>query len=271
MRVPGRFWGEAVKAAVYLLNRAPTKSLNKKTPFEAWFRRKPNVRHLRTFGCMAYAKRTGPGINKLADRSTPGVFLGYEPGTKGYRVYDLVNNKLIVTRDVIFDEKRGWNWVEKDGRESNDAAAEAAPYFSVEYAANGPDGTVHGPAIELIPSAGLAPGAAEPPSPAMSIPSVGGTPSTPPHTPLGSVVGSASHIQWATPPTDASEDFDGEPRRYRTIPNLFDTTDEVQGLEYSGLCLAASGEPITVEEAMSKKCWRQAMESEMKAIEDNKT
>jgi hypothetical protein len=89
--------------------------------------------------------------------------------------------------------------------------------------------------------------------------------------PLGSVVGSASHIQWATPPTDASEDFDGEPRRYRTIPNLFDTTDEVQGLEYSGLCLAASGEPITVEEAMSKKSWRQAMESEMKAIEDNKT
>jgi transposase InsO family protein len=66
-RVPARFWGEAVKTAVYLLNRAPTKSLNNQTPFEAWFGRKPGVKHLRTFGCKAYVKRIGPGINKLSD------------------------------------------------------------------------------------------------------------------------------------------------------------------------------------------------------------
>jgi hypothetical protein len=130
--------------------------------------RKPSVRHLRTFGCVAYAKRTGPGITKLADRSTPGVFLGYEPRTKGYRVYDPVNNKLIVTRDTIFDEKKGWNWVENDGRESNEAAT-VVPYFSVEYV-DDPDSTVHGPAIELVLSAGLAPEAAELLSPAVSIP-----------------------------------------------------------------------------------------------------
>lgn len=138
-------------------------------------------------------------MTKLADRSTPGVFLGYEPRTKGYRVYDPVNNKLIVTRDTIFDEKKGWNSVENGGRESNEAAV-VVPYFSVEYA-DDPDSTVHGPAIELVLSAGLAPEAAELLSPAVSIPSVGGTTSTPPHTPLGSVVGSAPHIQWATPPT----------------------------------------------------------------------
>lgn len=33
--VPGEFWGEAVSTAVYLLNRAPTKSLQGMTPFEA--------------------------------------------------------------------------------------------------------------------------------------------------------------------------------------------------------------------------------------------
>ena len=48
-------------------------------------------------------------MTKLVDRSTPGVFLG---GTKCYRVYDPVNDKLMVTRDVIFDEKMAWNWVE---------------------------------------------------------------------------------------------------------------------------------------------------------------
>uniref|UniRef100_A0A8R7UAC2 Integrase catalytic domain-containing protein n=1 Tax=Triticum urartu TaxID=4572 RepID=A0A8R7UAC2_TRIUA len=32
--VPGEFWGEAVTTAVFLLNRAPTKSLDGVTPFE---------------------------------------------------------------------------------------------------------------------------------------------------------------------------------------------------------------------------------------------
>jgi hypothetical protein len=59
---------------------------------------------------VAYAKRLGPGISKLSDRSIPRVFLGYEPGTKGYRVYDPIKDKLMITRDVIFDEKKAWNW-----------------------------------------------------------------------------------------------------------------------------------------------------------------
>ena len=33
--MPARFWGEAVTTAVFILNRAPTKALTGKTPFEA--------------------------------------------------------------------------------------------------------------------------------------------------------------------------------------------------------------------------------------------
>jgi len=123
MGVPARFWGEAVKVAVYLLNRSPTKSLSGKTPYEAWFGRKPGVKHLRTFGCTTYVKRVGPGISKLSDRSVPGVFLGYEPGTKGYRVYDPVKDKLMVSRDVIFVEKTAWNWEGKGSRPRGESAA----------------------------------------------------------------------------------------------------------------------------------------------------
>jgi hypothetical protein len=69
------------------------------------------------------------------------------------------------------------------------------------------------------------------------------------------------------PPTDASKDSDGAPLRFRTIPNLLDSTNEVLDFEYSGLCLVAADEPRTVDEALSEKCWRQAMQSEMqKAI-----
>jgi len=70
MNVPSRFWGEAVRTAVHILNRSPTKSLRGQTPFEAWFGRKPGVKHLRTFGCVVYAKLIGPGVSKLTDRGS---------------------------------------------------------------------------------------------------------------------------------------------------------------------------------------------------------
>lgn len=49
------FWAEAVACAVYLLNRASTKSLTNITPQEAWSGIKPFVTHLRVFGCLAYS------------------------------------------------------------------------------------------------------------------------------------------------------------------------------------------------------------------------
>ncbi|WVZ88500.1 hypothetical protein U9M48_035017 [Paspalum notatum var. saurae] len=47
-KMPAEFWGEAVSTAVFILNRAPTKSLKGMTPFEAWQGRKPDVAFLRT-------------------------------------------------------------------------------------------------------------------------------------------------------------------------------------------------------------------------------
>jgi hypothetical protein len=132
MGVPPRFWGEAVKTAVYILNRTPTKSLSGMTPHEAWFGRKPGIKHLRTFGCVDYAKKAGLGISKLTNRSTPGVFFGYEPGTKGYCIYDPVKDKLMVTRDVIFDEKKPWNWEGKEDSKAKEAA-EKTDTFQVQW------------------------------------------------------------------------------------------------------------------------------------------
>jgi hypothetical protein len=108
--VPGRFWGEAVATVVYVLNRAPTKSLQGKTPYEAWYKKKPSVHHLRMFGCVVHVKNIGPGVSKLSDRSKPMVFLGYEPGTKGYRAFDPTTIKLHISRDVVFEEQRAWDW-----------------------------------------------------------------------------------------------------------------------------------------------------------------
>ena len=52
--LPERFWADAVAMAVNILNRSPRKALTGKTPFEAWFGHRPNLAHLRCFGCDAY-------------------------------------------------------------------------------------------------------------------------------------------------------------------------------------------------------------------------
>jgi hypothetical protein len=38
------------------------------------------------------------------------VIIGSEAGTKAYRAYNLVNKKLVVTREVLFEEEKSWNW-----------------------------------------------------------------------------------------------------------------------------------------------------------------
>ena len=59
MHVPGRFWGEAVLTAVFILNRSPTRSVEGMTPHEAWYGAKPPVHFFRTFGCVAHVKVAG--------------------------------------------------------------------------------------------------------------------------------------------------------------------------------------------------------------------
>jgi transposase InsO family protein len=110
MSVPATFWAEAVKTAVHILNRSPTRSLKGMTPYEAWRGKKPRVEYFRTFGCTAHFKLVRPGITKLSDRARAGVFVGYEEGSKAYRVFDPVGNRVHITRDVVFEEEKKWSW-----------------------------------------------------------------------------------------------------------------------------------------------------------------
>ncbi|CAA0806954.1 Uncharacterized mitochondrial protein AtMg00300 [Striga hermonthica] len=43
-------------------------------------------------------------------RSVAMVFVGYEDGAKPYRVYNPSTKRLHITRDVIFEEERQWDW-----------------------------------------------------------------------------------------------------------------------------------------------------------------
>lgn len=100
---PDCFWGLAFQAAVYLLNRRPQKYSNM-TPYERYESKKPTVEHLRTFGCLAYMHVDQELRSKLQYRAIGCVFLGYSTDHAAYVVLEISTNKLVVSRDLVFDE-----------------------------------------------------------------------------------------------------------------------------------------------------------------------
>lgn len=108
--LPACFWAEAVSCAVYLINRSPTKSLKDSTPNEVWYGKKPNVAHLKTFGCLAYSHIPDALRSKLDDKSEKGIFIGYSQRTKAYKLYNPKTKKMIISRDVRFDENGCYNF-----------------------------------------------------------------------------------------------------------------------------------------------------------------
>ncbi|WVZ06123.1 hypothetical protein V8G54_019469 [Vigna mungo] len=109
------FWGEAANTAVYLINRSPSSALNFKTPMEVWSGRPADYSHLRVFGSLALSHVRG---DKLDSRAAKCIFLGYTEGVKGYKLWRLDSpSKLIISRDVIFDETRMAMHPENSGSE----------------------------------------------------------------------------------------------------------------------------------------------------------
>ena len=99
--LPNSFWAEAVATSIYLLNRCPTKSVKGMTPQEAWSGRKPSVAHFKVFGCIAYSHVPKEKRQKLDDKSKKCIFVGYSEEIKGYKLYNPVTNKVIISCDVI--------------------------------------------------------------------------------------------------------------------------------------------------------------------------
>ena len=61
------------------------------------------MEHLRVFGLVVNVK-TMKKVSKLEDKSNVMIFIGYELGTKAYECLDLLNFKVFISRDVIFEE-----------------------------------------------------------------------------------------------------------------------------------------------------------------------
>ncbi|EKM73251.1 hypothetical protein AGABI1DRAFT_135226 [Agaricus bisporus var. burnettii JB137-S8] len=85
-RLPGSFWGECISSMVHVWNMLPTASLSGTTPFQAFYKRKPDVSHLR------------PHYEKC-------VFIGYPAGYKGWKFYNPVTKRTMISERADFDER----------------------------------------------------------------------------------------------------------------------------------------------------------------------
>jgi len=106
--LPNYFWAEAVGTAVYIMNRTPTVTVHGMTPEEKFTGKKPNVSHLRVFGCNAYVHVLDEKRSKLDPKAKKCIFIGYSLKQKGYRCFNLSIRKLQVSKDVVFDEMVSW-------------------------------------------------------------------------------------------------------------------------------------------------------------------
>ena len=99
--LPISFWGYALSTTMYLLNLVPSKSVPK-TLVELWTRRKPSMRHLRIWGCLAHVLKGKS--DKLQSKKEVVFFVGYPKGTIGGLFYSHKDNKVFVSTNAKFLE-----------------------------------------------------------------------------------------------------------------------------------------------------------------------
>ena len=105
--VARNLWGEAYNIACHTVNRVYFRPGTKKTPYELWKGRKPNVKYFRIFGSNYFILKDRENVGKFDSRSDEGIFLGNSSTSKAYRVYNKKTMKVIETVNVVINESSG--------------------------------------------------------------------------------------------------------------------------------------------------------------------
>ena len=108
--LPISLWAEATRTVMYIQNRCLHAILKDKTPKEIFTGEKPEVGHLRIFGCQVYIHVSKEKRMKMEPSGNKGVFVGYSETSKAYRIYIPGTRLIEVSRDVTFYEDSSFRW-----------------------------------------------------------------------------------------------------------------------------------------------------------------
>lgn len=103
-KFPPAAWAELCQTAVYILNRTGKSSVMNASPIESWTGKKARLHHLRVIGSSCYPHVPKEKRRKMEDKAVKDYLIGYD-GDERYRIWVPALNKIICSRDVIFDEK----------------------------------------------------------------------------------------------------------------------------------------------------------------------
>lgn len=106
--LPKKFWAEAINTASYVINRSIASGTSR-IPEEIWTGSAIDLSDLKVFGMPAMTYIPKEKRLKWDPKSKPLIFVGYELDTKGYRLIDPENDKLVISRDIIMLDKRSSN------------------------------------------------------------------------------------------------------------------------------------------------------------------
>ncbi|GJW35388.1 retrovirus-related pol polyprotein from transposon TNT 1-94 [Tanacetum coccineum] len=103
-KAPMFLWAEAVATACYTQNRSLIHTRHDKTPYELVHNKKPDLTFFRVFGALCYPTNDSEDLGKLQPTADIGIFVGYAPSRKGYRIYNKRTRQIMETIHVQFDE-----------------------------------------------------------------------------------------------------------------------------------------------------------------------
>jgi len=125
-KLPEKFWAEALLTACYVKNRVVHTALGDNVPEGVWTGNKPSVKHLKTYGCLAYVHLPTQIKHKLNPRAKKCIFVGYSTQTRGYRLWDPTTDDIVHSKHVEFvEEVYGYEYIYKVGTYGN-------PYVDIE-------------------------------------------------------------------------------------------------------------------------------------------
>lgn len=100
--MPKSFWPYFFLMATLIMNWLPLSILKWKTPYKLLYKRQLEYSTMKVFRCLGYATNIIPHKAKFETRAHKYVFIGFPPGQKAFRLYNLDTKQIIVSRDAIF-------------------------------------------------------------------------------------------------------------------------------------------------------------------------